>query len=284
MKEKFCDLHTHSVFSDGSFTPTELIAEAQKTGLAAVALTDHNTMEGVEEFLRAAQGTEVEGIAGVEFSTDYQGKELHIVGLFIPPAYFENVKTWVAGLRRRKEESVQLLVERLGAAGYYVDYAALKGKTQGAVNRAHIAVELVKNGYVSSVKEAFEKLLSPDGEFYTQPRNLNVFDTIAFIKSIGGVAVWAHPFLSVDEQMAREFLSVAVHYGLDAMETEYASYNEETTGRAKRLAIEYGLLESGGSDFHGSIRPGVALGTGRGNLKIPYTFVEKLKTKGAGTR
>jgi predicted metal-dependent phosphoesterase TrpH len=111
-----------------------------------------------------------------------------------------------------------------------------------------------------------------------------VFDTIAFIKSLGGIAVWAHPFLSVDEETAREFLPIAIGYGLDGMETQYTKYSEETTVMAKRVATEFGLLESGGSDFHGVAKPGVKMGCGKGNLKIPLSIWEKLKMKGAGTR
>lgn len=282
--EKVCDLHTHSHCSDGSFSPTELVMRAKSKGLSALALTDHNTIMGAEEFLKAAKEADIEGVAGVEFSTDYQGEELHILGLFIQPQDYEKVETWVAGMNRRKKESVILLIENLRKDGYEVTYEEAAARSVGQPNRAHVATILWEKGYVASVAEAFKKLLSSNGKYYVEARRLNVFDTIAFIKSIGGVAVWAHPFLSVKEAQAREFLSIAVTYGLDGMETIYSKYDEETTAMAKRMAKEFGILESGGSDFHGLAKPNIELGVGKGNLHIPLSMLEKLKTRVAGTR
>ena len=282
--EKYCDLHVHSYCSDGSFSPTELIERAKGLGLSAVALCDHNTIMGVKEFLAAAKSAGIEGIAGVEFSTEYKGHELHILGLDIPETECEKVDMWVAGMRRRKKESNLLLIENLQKDGYTITYEEVAKKSVGEPNRAHVATALWEKGYVSSVQEAFKTLLYPGGKYYVEPRLLNVFDTIAFIKSIGGIAVWAHPFLSVNEEVVREFLPLAIGYGLDGMETQYTKYSEETTEIAKGIAIEFGLLESGGSDFHGLAKPGVEMGTGKGNLKIPLSVWENLKTKGAGTR
>lgn len=284
MTEKYCDLHVHSYCSDGSLSPTELIDMARNVGLSAVALCDHNTIMGAKEFLCAAEKAGIEGIAGVEFSTEYKEKELHILGLNIPETEYEKVETWVAGMNRRKEESNILLIENLQKDGYAITYEEVVKRSIGQPNRAHVATILWEKGYVPSVKEAFKTLLVPGGKYYVEPRRLNVFDTIAFIKSIGGVAVWAHPFLNMKEQDAREFLSVAIGYGLDGMETQYSKYSEETTAMAKRLAQEFGILESGGSDFHGLAKPDVEMGTGKGNLKIPLSIWENLKIKGAGTR
>ena len=282
--EKICDLHTHSHCSDGSFSPTELVLRAKSRGLSALALTDHNTIMGAEEFLKAAQEADIEGVAGVEFSTDYQGEELHILGLFIQPQDYEKVETWVAGMRRRKEESIIMLVENLRKDGYEITYEEAAVRSVGQPNRAHIATILWEKGYVASVGDAFKELLSSDGKYYVEARRLNVFDTIAFIKSIGSVAVWAHPFLNLKEEQAREFLSIAVTYGLDGMETIYSKYDEKTTALAKSLAAEFGILESGGSDFHGLAKPDIELGVGKGNLHIPISLLEKLKMRVAGTR
>ena len=278
MKRGGCDLHTHSVYSDGTLTPQELIKEAERIGLSAVALTDHNTMSGMNEFLTAAAQSTVEGIAGVELSTDYDKIELHIVGLFIKPEHFAEVETFVEELDRRKMESNVRLVENLQKGGYDISFKELLECTpNGYINRAHFATELVKKGYVKTRQEAFDTLLSKEGGFYEEPKKLPVFETIAFLKKIGGVAVLAHPFLSLTEQELRGFLPKAKEYGLDGMETVYSTYDEGTTLLAKRIAREYNIKESGGSDFHGGNKPDIMLGSGRGSLFIPDSFAKNLK-------
>lgn len=275
---EYCDLHTHSIYSDGTYTPTELILEAEKSGLSAVALTDHNTIAGVPELLQAAQGTKVEGVAGVEFSTDYGTTELHLIALFIQPQYFDQVSDWVSVMGKRKEESNIRLAENLQKAGYDVTYEEVVGDTpRGHVNRVHFAAALMRKGYVSSIDGAFEKLLAKNGGFYQEPKRLDVFETIGFIRDIGAVSVLAHPFLNLKEKDLTGFLNRAVPCGLNGMETMYSAYNPQTESLSRTLAKTYGICESGGSDFHGGRRPGVALGTGKGNLKIPTEFLQKLK-------
>ena len=275
---KYCDLHTHSHFSDGTYSPTELVNEAEAKGLSAIVLCDHNTVDGLGEFLAAAEGKEVEAIGGVEFSTDYGEVELHIVGMFISPAHFEAVNGMVTELRRRKDESNITLIGNLRADGYEVDYDAIKAKTRGIINRAHIAAKLVEGGYVESISAAFDTLLSKDSKYFVQPRRLDVFETIRFIKSIGAVAVLAHPFLNLNEAQLREFLPMAKAAGLDAMETLYSKYEDETTALAIKVAKEYGLKESGGSDFHGGRKPDISLGTGKGDLRVPYALFDELRS------
>lgn len=275
---KQCDLHTHSTFSDGTDTPTGLVKLALEKGLASIALTDHNTIAGLPEFLRAAEGKPIRAIAGTEFSTDYNGTELHILGLFLKPAHFDAVTALLEDYRQRKEQSNIDLVSKLRKAGYEIDYAAIKaGTPKGQVNRALIAAELTRLGYTESIQAAFKQLLSPKCGYYTPPERLSPFETIRFIKSLGAVAVLAHPFLNLDEAGLREFLTQAVPCGLDAMETLYSTYDEETTLLAKHIADEYGLLPSGGSDYHGDNKPHIQLGVGQGNLAIPDQMAQNME-------
>lgn len=275
----YCDLHTHSYFSDGTYSPTELINEAEAKGLTALVLCDHNTVDGLDEFLAAAKGKNVRAIAGIEFSTDYGEVELHIVGMFIDHCHFEAVNELVGELRRRKDESNITLIENLRKDGYEVDYDEIKIGTKGIVNRAHIAAKLTEKGYTGSIKEAFATLLSKDSKYYVQPRRLDVFETIKFIKSIGAVAVLAHPFLNLKEDELRVFLPKAKACGLAAMETLYSTYDEATTELAVQMAREFGLKESGGSDFHGARKPDISLGIGRGNLRVPDEFLRELRNE-----
>ena len=172
----FCDLHNHSTYSDGTNTPTELVAIAEKAGLGAIALTDHNTVAGLPEFLAAAEGKSVRAIAGTEFSTDYKGTELHILGLFLRPEHFAPVTARLEDFHRKKEQSNLDLVDKLNAAGYEIDYEKIKNSTpKGQVNRALIAAELTRLGYTESIQAAFKKLLSPKCGYYIPPTRPSPF-------------------------------------------------------------------------------------------------------------
>ena len=273
----FCDLHNHSTFSDGTDTPAELVALAEEKGLGAIALTDHNTVAGLPELLEAAEGKTVRAIAGTEFSTDYNGTELHILGLFLQPEHFAPITELLEDYRRRKDQSNVDLVTKLNEAGYAINYAAIKASTPaGQVNRALIAAELTRLGYTESIQAAFKQLLSPKCGYYVPPLRFSPFEIIRFIKTLGAVAVLAHPFLNLKEGELREFLKEAVPCGLDAMETRYSTYDEETTRTAKAVAEEFGLLHSGGSDYHGGNKPHIQMGTGQGNLAVPMEWMTAL--------
>jgi len=276
---KFCDLHTHSHYSDGTCAPAEIIAEAAALGLSAVALTDHNTVAGLPEFLAAARVGTVEAVPGVEISTAYGEKELHIVGLFLKPESFGDVTAFLDGFNRKKEESNRRLVHALNRAGYDLDYDAICVEhPQGTVNRAVIASALLEKGYVPSINDAFKGLLSKKGGYYVPPERLSAFEAIELLRSIHAVPVLAHSFLNLKtEEELRIFLKQAIPHGLAAMETMYASYTPETEAAARRIAVEFGLLESGGSDFHGDTKPHIQLGTGKGTLAVPFDFVRNLK-------
>lgn len=273
----FCDLHTHSVFSDGTDTPAQLIARAAQMGLTAIALTDHNTVAGLPDFLAAGQGSGVKAVPGCEFSTDYQGVELHILGLYIQPEHYQTVTDLLEKAQRDKEESNRNLVKALNEAGYKIDYEKVNTRSQGSVNRAHIAAELMEAGYISSIQEAFQSLLTKKRGFYKPPQRIAAYDCIRFIKSIGSKAVLAHPFLNLKEEAAlRGFLPGAVEAGMDGMEVVYSKFTPEQTERAKQIASEFGLLYSGGSDYHGDNKPDIAMGVGRGNLQIPEAWENRL--------
>lgn len=276
----FCDLHMHSTFSDGTDTPAQLLELAEELGLGAVALTDHNTVAGLPEFLEAAKGKKVRAIAGTEFSTDYHGTELHILGLFLKPEHFSTITALLEDYHRRKEQSNRDLVDKLNAAGYDVDYDKIKNSTpEGQVNRALIAAELTRLGYTESIQAAFKQLLSPKCGYYIPPARPSPFETIRFIKSLGAVAVLAHPFLNLEEEPLREFLKEAVPCGLDAMETMYSTYDERTTAAAKRVADDFGLLHSGGSDYHGKNKPHIQMGIGQGNLAVSQGLMTAMEER-----
>ena len=278
-----CDLHTHSTFSDGTYTPTELLDEAEALGLYAIALTDHNGINGLPEFIEAAKGREVIALAGVEFSVDYNEKELHIIALGVKPTYFDEITEMMEGVRQRKEQSNVELIKNLADAGYAVDYDKIRAEHGGGyINRAHIASALTEKGYVKSNKEAFATLLSKTGGFYKEPKRLDAFEVIEYIKKIGAVAILAHPFLNLNEQELRVFLPIAKERGLDGMETVYSEYSAEEIALSRAIAAEYDLIESGGSDFHGANKPHITMAKGTGSLEVPAhlakIIIDKIKS------
>ena len=275
--DKFCDLHTHSVFSDGTWRPEDILREAERIGLCAVALTDHNTLAGIPDFLRAASGGSVEAVAGVEISTDYGSTELHVVGLFLPEDSFERVDSLLAKLRDRKDAANREMIARLVRDGYDLDFDEIKAESKGLFNRAHIASRLMKGGYVGSIAEAFKTLLAKEGKYYVATKRLPVLEVIGFLREIGAVPVLAHPFLNLTEDELRKFLPIAKKHGLTAMETIYSTYDENTVRLSRMIAKEFGLSESGGSDFHGERKPDILLGRGYGELAVPYDFYKNLK-------
>ena len=277
--EQICDLHTHSVFSDGTYTPTEIINEALEKGLSAVALCDHNTINGLGEFLEAAKGKNIEAICGSELSVDYNGIELHLLGLFIPPSKFKAVLEKLEESNEQKRLSNIALIDALNQAGYEIDYETVeKSCPNGRFNRSHVAEELTRKGYTSSIQEAFDTLLDREHGYYIDPKRPSVFEMIVFINEIGAVPVLAHPFLNLSYEELDAFLPLAKEKGLMGMECFYSTYDEETTKKSIELADKYGLAYSGGSDFHGGKKPDINLGSGYSDLQIPYDWAGKLKS------
>lgn len=274
-----CDLHVHSNYSDGTCSPAELISLAEEQQLSAIALCDHNTIDGLPDFLEVASNSTVRAIPGIEFSTDYQSTELHILGLFIQPQHYDRINELLAFYQQKKEESNLALANALRQAGYDIDYEAVKAKTSGIPNRAHFSAVLIEKGYFSDRRECFQSILSSKNGLYTPPPRHDAFEMITFIQEIGAVSVLAHPFLSLSEEALRKFLAKAAPCGLDGMETVYSTYDETQTHLARAIAAEFGIKESGGSDFHGSNKPDISIGTGRGNLEIPIQFLHILESK-----
>lgn len=271
--EKFCDLHTHSVFSDGFCTPTQIVEDSVRMGLAAVALTDHDSIDGLPEFLSAAAGKPIEAVAGAEFAVTWEDTELHLLGLFIPQSAFSSIGALMKQVHRRREECVFNLVESLNRAGFHLDFQELKEHAQGQVTRAHVAAAIEKSGLMDA-GTAFRTLLKPGAGHYTSPKRLPFAQVLDMLCDVGAVPVLAHPFLNMTPPQLAQFLPLAKKQGLVGIECIYSGYDAQTTSDAFALADACGLLPSGGSDFHGAIRPEAPLGNGK--FPIPYDFCQAL--------
>lgn len=274
----FCDLHTHSDFSDGSLSPTELVLAAKEKELI-VALCDHDKTSGLPEFMNAARKHGVTAVPGVEFSCDYGMHEIHIVGLFVREEYYGAVNELCGKVYLGKEKSNRNLIDKLNEAGYKIDYEQLKNSVpDGRFNRANVAIELKKMGVVQSVKEAMQGILSQKQGYYVPAKRLDAFEGIEFLRSIGAVPVLAHPMISLSVEVLEQFLPSAKEHGLVAMETMYSTYDAISQMQARRLAVKYGLLESGGSDFHGENKPDIELGVPRVEERIYNMLALEAKT------
>ena len=280
------DLHLHSVHSDGSLTPAELITRAESLGLTTVALTDHNTVSGLADFTKEAEARGITAIPGIEMSTETGGVELHLVGLFISPEHYAPIEDMMQTYHRLKEESNTALIQKLNQGGYAITYPdVLRRAGTNTPNRAHVAMALLEAGYVTSVKEAFDRLLREQQGFYTPPKRLNTAEAVRYLRSIHALPVLAHPLLNLSEEALREVLPSLMEAGLAAMEVQHASYDDATITKATAVADEFGLLYSGGSDFHGEVKPDVHMGVGIKNgttPNIPDEYFEKLRDTAKG--
>ena len=264
------DLHMHSTASDGTFKPAELIRLAEQLGLTALALTDHDTVDGLPEFMEAASGSSVTAIPGIEFSSAWYGASLHIVGLYIDPQSLALRQLLTSLITIRDERNLRIIAN-LQKLGYGITLDSVVAASGGGViGRPHIAKALVNAGHFTSQKDAFDKLIGQGKPGYVRrhlPLPGEIIDTI---HKAGGIAVWAHPLSGGRFSAARmrQVLRVLLPAGLDALEGYYGDYTDDQEKVSCTVAWESNLLVSGGSDFHGGNSPGVQMGTGRGRMNI----------------
>jgi len=276
--DKIIDLHTHSTASDGSMTSAELVRHAKEIGLAAIALTDHDTVGGVKEALEEGKRIGLEVIPGIEISVDYK-PEMHILGFFLNINEYANVKKELGLIKQGREERNKKIINKLNELDVNITEEEVKSVAAGDITgRPHIARVLMSKGYVKTMDEAFDKYLSKTGLAYFKRFELQPIDGIKLIKNAGGIPVIAHPiFLRKSYDDMDKLLGELKEYGLAGIEAIYSENSKEDTGNLLRLAIKHQLLVTGGSDFHGTYKSGIELGIGRGNLKVPYELLEKLR-------
>ena len=273
------DLHTHSNASDGTCSPTRVVEIALQKGLRAVALTDHDTVQGIDEALAAANafGNQIQVIPGTELSVAYKKGDIHIVGLFINH-HNSGFQKMTSLLIQRRQERNEKMAANLQKAGIPITVEDLtKDNPETVVTRAHFARFLVEKQIVPSVQDAFRKYLDTSTPYYVPREYIQPEEGISLIRHAGGVPVLAHPLhynLAPNELEA--LIRRLVKAGLMGIEVMYSNHSTQDEFYARSLAKKYGLMPSGGSDFHGSNKPAIDIGTGRGNLRIPYSYLETL--------
>ena len=208
---KYCDLHNHSVYSDGSYTPYELVRYAKEKGVSAIALTDHNTVGGLEEFIKSATDLGIDYVFGSGLTTDYNGKEVHLLCMFITSNNAHWVRLFTDEQINNKKESNINLAKNLQSHGYDITMEELHSRFGENINRAHFARLLVDKGYMKSTDVAFDTVLKSGNGFYNPPKRLNLLDAIELVKGWGCLPVIAHPLLSITKNELEEVLPKASH-------------------------------------------------------------------------
>lgn len=279
MVEGLIDLHVHTTASDGTLTPTELVRYAKSKNLVAVAITDHDTIEGIEEAIEIAHKEDLEIVPGVEISVDYHKKEMHILGYFID-IQDKVINKTLSELCNYREQRNPKIVTKLKELGMDVSMDEVIAKAGGSVvGRPHFAAVMVEKGYVSSIGEAFEKFLAAGKPAYVKKEKLSPEQGIGLIRNAGGIPVLAHPkyLLGESHLLFEEMIKSLERQGLQGIEAYYSTHSREETQFFVKIAQEKGLIITGGTDFHGDNKPEFEIGIGHGDLRIPYSVLEELK-------
>lgn len=272
------DLHVHSSASDGSFTPGEVVELAKKANVSHFALTDHDTVDGIEAALLHAEETDdITVIPGIELSCYYGDREIHIVGLFVnhkDEAFLSELKKLKDAREARNERMVQNFVN----AGIELTIDELKhGNPNSVITRAHFARVLVEKGYCKDKNEAFDKYLGIGCPFYLPKPKVTPEHVLPLITNAGGIAILAHPYsYKLSKSEVETLLDYLIPLGLSGLECYYSTYDNGQTQELRSMALSKGLLVSGGSDFHGVVKPDISIGTGRGNLRVPEKLLDSI--------
>ena len=267
---RLIDLHIHTYFSDGSFSPQEVVTWAAEIGLAAIAITDHDDVGGIDQAIAYGRELDVEVVPGVELSTHGDGRDVHILG-YLFDHHAKAIQSYIQLFQEERRKRARKIVDRLKKLGLGVSFDFVLQKAgPGSIGRLHIASALLEEGYVFSIEEAFRKYLG-DGKPASVPKfKIEPLKAIQLIKEAGGVTFIAHPALDVNE----EYVINLIRLGLDGIETIHPHHWPQATQKYKRLAQQYDVLECGGSDCHGNVNGKFVK---MGKITVPYSFLSRMK-------
>jgi predicted metal-dependent phosphoesterase TrpH len=269
------DLHAHTTASDGSLSPTGLVEAAVDAGLAAIAVTDHDTSDGVPEALKAGRSRDIRVVPGIEISCVLEGGTLHILGYEIDPAE-PRFAGGVERLKQAREERNPKIISNLREMGIPITIEEVTERAGGGmVGRPHIAQTLLDLGAVRTVQEAFDRYLASDSPAYVHKFRFEPDVAFELIRGAGGIPVMAHPYQTRrDGDDLRHLVAELKEKGLEGIEVFYSHHSREQTACYQELARAFDLVPTGGTDFHGGTKPDIALGSGKGDLRVPWSVLE----------
>lgn len=277
------DLHIHTTASDGTATPAEAVRMAHELGLSAIAITDHDTVSGCAEAMAEGKTLGLEVVPGVELSSRY-GKTIHILGYFLrteSPA----LTRVLDGIVAERDERNRKMVRLMAADGLPVDYEEMQRRFGPVIGRPNFGQVLVELGLAASVQDAFDRYIEKGQRYYLPRKMLSIERSVEVIREAGGVPVLAHPFqYRLEESALRQLIEHCMDHGLLGLECRYSLYDEEQSQYLLALAKEYGLVPTGGSDFHGGNKPHIAMGAGTGHLAVPAEWLEGLRSMAVSTK
>ena len=270
------DLHSHTNESDGTCSPAELIGEGVRAGVEALAITDHDTLAGYDQAVPLAREAGIELVCGIELSTKLQGRSVHLLGYYPNGVKLDGFREWVLDMQASRRERNIRLAARLRELGMDISLEEAESRGRGMTGRPHFAQIMVEKGYVADYRQAFDDYLDESAKGYVYRREPQFAEGVARIREAGGVASLAHPTRVAGDVAA--LMPELCGAGLNAIEAYHSDHDASDTRLFLDLAARYGLLVTGGSDFHGAVKPGVRLGTGcEGNLRIPRELLDKLR-------
>ena len=272
------DLHLHSDASDGTLKPAEVLRAAKEKGLYAFALTDHDTVAGIPPFLHSGELTGIHFMPGIELSCEAEKHEIHILGYHIDICN-QNLLNTLEGLRRGRRQRNLSMIEKFREDGIPMTLEKLlHGNEQTVITRAHFARVLIEEGYCANKEQAFKKYVGDGCRYYIPKPYFAPADAVRLIKDAGGTAVLAHPFqYHLSNAELEELIRELISFGLGGIEVYHSSHHHGQTVKLRQWCRKYGMLATGGSDFHGSNKPDIEIGTGRGSLKVPDHLYDELK-------
>jgi len=274
------DLHSHTDQSDGTFSPTELVTAARESGVEVLGITDHDTFAGYDQAAGGAQEAGVELVCGIELSTKLHGHSVHLLGYFFRPELLNGFRAWVVEMQASRRERNVRLAERLRELGMDITLEEAEARGRGMTGRPHFAQIMLEKGYVANLRQAFDEYLDESAKGYVHRQEPQFAESVGRIRKAGGIASLAHPVRVNGDVPA--LLPELCEAGMNAIEAYHSDHGPADVALYLELARKYNLLVTGGSDFHGAVKPGVRLGTGEGSLRVPRDVIERLRSAGLG--
>jgi hypothetical protein len=274
------DLHSHSTFSDGSENPSRVVELAKEAGCRALALTDHDGLEGLTEARQRADDLEIELINGCEVSCAFEDRALHVLCYFID-GDSGPLQEELARLREDRERRNDEMIKRLQSLGLPITFDEVSQKAEGkGIGRPHMAAVLKDHGVVRDINEAFDRYLGQGRPGYVRKSRVTIEEIIDLTNRSGGISAVAHPYsLDLMPHELERNIAIWTEAGLGGLESYYSRYSAELRSQLVAMARRHGLVPTGGSDFHGSFKPDINMGRGTGDLEVPDEILEELRER-----